>query len=1208
LGRLHSVITLSLALSVVLATATRGAEAPADAPSANASRPTLLYLPTFEELSAANRRTVSAEADKVARKDASLKRTSSPAQDPAAPAVPAEAKPPVPAVDPLPLISYQAQQRRGPAAQRPGTRTPPTPNQPPGANAGPRQPAAKAQPGAAAKPPADDAEQQVVIDPNGLVTMHTNEVDLRKLLEILSRQSGANILVSPKVTGTITANFEGVTVDQVLKAVIKLANLVEKIEGTLHYIYTQGELDTEAEITKREKIVTKVYKLNYVRSDEVLNMIRPFLSTDVGQKRVSVTPSYRFGISESATFVSGAGSGGSGGGASGGGGGGTSAGGGAGGASGGATSGGYQPPTGGNSMTDGDLLIVQDYESNLKIIDQIVARIDTRPVQVLIEAVIVSVDLERTRQLGVNFALVDNLGTALGTIGSGTSLNSNVGFNPTQLLTTAGQIAGSTTDPTGFASATNGAKFGFVANNVTGFIQALETIGSTKILASPRILVLNKQRAEIQLGSRLGFQTLSQNYTSTIQQVQFLNTGTLLRIRPFISDDGIIRMEIHPERSSGSVVNNIPNQQTAELTTNVMVPDGATLVIGGLMEDEDDYSLQGLPGLSRIPALGYLFGFRQKSEGRRELVVLLTPHVWSPDQAMAHGPLPVLPEGNHTGITGGLLPPPSLTPSPGPTPPSPEPPPGGSVPAEPDATVPPAIDPGNAATGRASSLVTSNAEVAGSGGPSVKDARTVKVAIGPGSATLTKPASGPGTDSAAVVLSVDPTNTSALAGSGLSPASVSMGAAKVGSPSTADPSNGQQPKPRRRMLPYLFQKMTGRDTGQNGSQTDSTRTGVTPPAKPIASSPLPIGKAPTIETPLMAPVAPPTGAAATLMPGPSPLTPLSKPAADNNTTLPPEPTAQPAAPEGPKVTDRPARRDPALGRASFNPANPTEGLRGSVSTSPRESNVPVASSTAPSAPGQGGTTRHTVTAGETFELIAQSEYGTVGYGRPLWWYNRARIAWPQGLKPGDIVVVPPVELLRSPPTEQSGAPEPAASATPRHAQAEVQPPAGGWVAAQPATTGETPKPRASWVARSTNSAKQTPATAQLQDTRATAGRDRPAGIAEREKSESEQLPTFQPTASASPNERANRRPRTDLDVVRTRSSQPSTTSRTRSRQRKAPVHVVREYETLRSIARDRLGNSRRADEIAELNQDRLTEGEPLTPGQVLILPSNAIPD
>jgi nucleoid-associated protein YgaU len=310
-------------------------------------------------------------------------------------------------------------------------------------------------------------------------------------------------------------------------------------------------------------------------------------------------------------------------------------------AGGGSTVGGYQPPTGGNSMSDSDLLIVQDYESNLKIVDQIVQRIDKRPLQVLIEAVIISVDLEHSVELGVNFAVVDSLGTVLGTTGSGAAINSSAGFNPSQLLTTAGKLAGSATDPTGFSSATNGAKFGFVNSGVTGFIQALETIGSTKILASPRILVLNKQRAEIQLGQRLGFQTFSQNFTSTIQQVQFLNTGTLLRIRPFISEDGMIRMELHPERSSGSVTNNIPNQNTAELTTNIMVPDGATLVIGGLMEDEDDYSIQGLPGLSKMPVLGHVFGFRQKNEGRRELVVLLTPHIWSADQVMAHGPVPI---------------------------------------------------------------------------------------------------------------------------------------------------------------------------------------------------------------------------------------------------------------------------------------------------------------------------------------------------------------------------------------------------------------------------------------------------------------------------------------------------------------------------------------------------------------------------------------
>ncbi len=563
---------------------------------------------------------------------------------------PAEPGQPVPSIAVLPAVETQAnpatganrtqagaptrtQQPRAPTAQPPTRPAPPAARPPTGPQQRGSQPANR---------PAADVAQEVQIDRNGLVTMHVNELEVRQLLEFLSRRSGANILVSPKVAGTVSANFEGVTLQDVIDAIIKLANLVDKKEGNIHFIYTKDEVQDEAEFTKKERILTKVYKLSYVRADEILGVIRPFLSPDVGRQRLAVTPSYRFGISESATFVSGGGQGASAGGGGAAGGAGGMGGPGAGPTTGsGPTIGGFQPPTGGNSLADYDHLIIQDYESNLKIIDQIIQRIDVRPIQVLIEAVIISVDYEHDRELGVNLGLVNNLGTTLGTVGTGPALNGNVGFTPTKLLTAAGKIAqGPVTDAQGFTSASNGIKFGFVANNVTGFIRALETIGNTKILASPRILVLNKQRAEIQLGSRLGFQTLSQNFTSTIQQVQFLNTGTLLRLRPFVSDDGMVRMEVHPERSSGTVTNNIPNQNTAELTTNVMVPDGSTLVIGGLIEDEDDFSYQGLPLLSRFPALGFLTGTRVKTEGRRELVVLLTPHIWSIEQAMAHAPPP----------------------------------------------------------------------------------------------------------------------------------------------------------------------------------------------------------------------------------------------------------------------------------------------------------------------------------------------------------------------------------------------------------------------------------------------------------------------------------------------------------------------------------------------------------------------------------------
>jgi type II secretory pathway component GspD/PulD (secretin) len=436
----------------------------------------------------------------------------------------AQAQSPSQAPPPAPTPAQPPSQTTTPA---------PPPAQPPGAS----RSGAGAQPAQARERTSPEAAaQQIQIGRDGLITMHTNELDVRTLLELISRRGGTNILISPNVKGNITANFERVTQEQLLRSVLKLANLEEKVEGPIRYVYTKEELDAEHESKKKERILTKVYKLNYIRADELMNMIKPFLSVDVGQKRIQSTANYNFGISEAPTFgaLSGATAGAG------------SAGGGGGGAGGGgvAAQRGIQPLTGGTSMAGSDVLVIQDYESNLKIVDQIVQRLDVQPLQVLIEAVIISVELDKDKELGVNFGVVNDLGQTLGVVGSGAVLNSNVGFTPASVLTAAGKIMASTPpDPTGFASADNGVKFGFVSNNTTGFIRALETMGSTKILASPRVLVLNKQRAEIQLGARLGFRGVtSQNFTSTVQAVQFLNTGTLLRLRPFVSSDGMVRM------------------------------------------------------------------------------------------------------------------------------------------------------------------------------------------------------------------------------------------------------------------------------------------------------------------------------------------------------------------------------------------------------------------------------------------------------------------------------------------------------------------------------------------------------------------------------------------------------------------------------------------------------------------------------------------
>ena len=176
----------------------------------------------------------------------------------------------------------------------------------------------------------------------------------------------------------------------------------------------------------------------------------------------------------------------------------------------------------------------------------------------MIEAVILSVQLDDTQQLGINFGLVDNLRNAGLVGGNGALINGAAGFNPAKVLSTAANGASFATPrpgllDAGLAVADQGLKFGFIDKNVSGFIRAIETMNKVNILASPRVLVLNKQRAEIQIGQRLGYRNTVVNLTSSLQTVQFLSVGTLLNLRPFVSQDGMIRMEIHPEKSTGQL-------------------------------------------------------------------------------------------------------------------------------------------------------------------------------------------------------------------------------------------------------------------------------------------------------------------------------------------------------------------------------------------------------------------------------------------------------------------------------------------------------------------------------------------------------------------------------------------------------------------------------------------------------------------------------
>jgi type IV pilus secretin PilQ/predicted competence protein len=432
------------------------------------------------------------------------------------------------------------------------------------------------------------------------LALHLDDVEIRKALELLSREGSLNILVSSGVSGRVTANLEGLSFDRALDAILKLCNLAGHREAGLIYVYTQDEF---TQLHQRGgKLATRVYHLKYLRGNDAEKMIAPFLAES---GRIAVTPASEVGI------------------------------------------GSKTDQAGGDSLAGGDVLIVQDFESVLETIDAIIARLDVQPTQVLIEAVITEVQLDHNKDLGVNFAVLDGAGRVLTSVGNALELNAIGAFNPTDILAAGNTLPGTSTD--GFTTDTHGVKFGFVDKDITGFIRALESVGEMRVLASPRILVLNKQRAELIIGERIGFKTLTVTETHAVEKVEFLNVGTQLRLRPFVGNDGMIRMEIHPERSTGELVDGLPRTTTSEVTTNVIVPDGSTVVIAGLMQDREDVEQSGVPGLSRLRWLGAPFRQRSHEAEKKELIVLLTPRIWNPVmQCAATGP----PQAAGSGAAG----------------------------------------------------------------------------------------------------------------------------------------------------------------------------------------------------------------------------------------------------------------------------------------------------------------------------------------------------------------------------------------------------------------------------------------------------------------------------------------------------------------------------------------------------------------------------
>ncbi|MBL8759587.1 MAG: hypothetical protein JNK35_14300 [Phycisphaerae bacterium] len=467
-------------------------------------------------------------------------------------------------------------------------------------HAGQPQPAAPA-PRDPTRPSADADKPKVKVSEHMTVDLHVKDESIANVLELLSIQSQRNIIASKNVGGKVSADLFNVTFEEALDAILHVNGFQYIVKGNFIYVYTREEyLEIQKALSKR---VAKVMRLNYLNASDAEAFVKPLLSQGGDIKTAAKTPDFTIG---------------------------------------------GEAPVGKDDYALGAVLVVIDYEENIAAIEKLLVEIDTRPAQVLVEATILETRVTEANAFGIDFSVIGdldfldfvNLGGARraadSLIRGGTGATG--GLSPTDNRGGAvSTSAGNTQD--GRATV----KIGVIAGPIGVFLRALDDVSDFTVLSSPKLLALNRMPSRVLVGQRVGYLNTTATETSTTQTVQFLDTGTTLFFRPFVSNTGEIRMELKPKVASATIrdagngqggIVSIPDETTQEVTTNVIVKDGNTIVLGGLFVERTDSFRRQVPFFGDIPIIGAAFRGHDDSTDRRELIFLIRPSIVN-DTALA---------------------------------------------------------------------------------------------------------------------------------------------------------------------------------------------------------------------------------------------------------------------------------------------------------------------------------------------------------------------------------------------------------------------------------------------------------------------------------------------------------------------------------------------------------------------------------------------
>ncbi len=410
------------------------------------------------------------------------------------------------------------------------------------------------------------------------LSLNFQNIEVRSVLQVIADFTGFNIITSDTVSGNLTLRLKDVPWDQAMDIIMESKGLSMRKTGNVIWVAPSEELaakekmklEASQQIEDLEPVHTEVFTLKYQKAETFRTML-----TDAKQKILSKRGS---AVIDSRT----------------------------------------------------NTLFVQDTSRHLEEVRRLLAVIDIPVRQVLIESRIVIADESFAKQLGARFGVVKNNrlvgGSNTNDVAYGSSLSSIYSQGETGKTTTPADLnvnlPATMTTAGAFAFSFLRLPAGFLLNLE---LSAAEADSKSKTISSPRVITTDKKKATIDSGVEIPYQQAS---SSGATNVSFKKAALTLDVTPHITPDDKISMELDVHKDSvGQVFNGVPSIDTRKVTTEVLVSNGETAVLGGIYEETKDHSVDKVPFFGDLPVLGHFFKRNIDNSKKSELLIFITPKI-----------------------------------------------------------------------------------------------------------------------------------------------------------------------------------------------------------------------------------------------------------------------------------------------------------------------------------------------------------------------------------------------------------------------------------------------------------------------------------------------------------------------------------------------------------------------------------------------------